>query len=287
MIAIFKRELKSYFNGITGYIFCIFMLLFAGIFTMSNNLSGAYPNFEYVLASLTIFFIIGIPVLTMRAIAEERHQKIDQLLYSLPISMTKIIMGKFLAMVVVLSVPILIMCLYPLILNMFGNVSLAVAYGSLLGFWALGAALLSMGLFISSLTENQAVAAVLCFLVMLVNYLISSLSGYVASSAIASLIALIIIVFVFVLLIRMLTKNTLIPLVVGLALSGVLVAIYFVVPKYLVGLFPTIMNGLSLFERFNSFISGIFDITSLVYFVTVVGIFIFLTVQSQEKRRWS
>ena len=179
MTAIYQRELRSYFHGMTGYVFIAFLLVFAGIYTMFYNLSSGYPNFEYVLQAMTIIFLIAIPVLTMRVIAEERRQKTDQLLYTLPLGMTRVVLGKYLAMITVVAVPCVVMAFYPLLLSTFGTVSFPTAYGALVGFFLLSAALSAIGLLISSLTENQAVAAGVCFGVMLLLYFMSSLSSFV------------------------------------------------------------------------------------------------------------
>ena len=85
MTAVFKREVSSYFKGVLGYLFAAFTLMFCGIYTMSYNLSGSYSNFEYVLDSISFLYIVAVPVLSMRTVAEEKRQRTDQLLYSLPI----------------------------------------------------------------------------------------------------------------------------------------------------------------------------------------------------------
>lgn len=167
MRAVFRHELSSYFTGVTGYVFSAFLLLFTGIYTMVYNLQSASVHFEYVLGSMSFVFLIIVPILTMRVLAEERRQKTDQLLYSLPLTMTQVVLGKFAAMLVVLAVPMAVICLYPVVLSAYGNVYLPAAYGAIVGFFFLGMALLAIGMYISSVTESQAVAAGLCFVVML------------------------------------------------------------------------------------------------------------------------
>lgn len=287
MSAIFEREFKSYFNNITGYAFIAFVLLFTGIYTMAINLHSSYPNFEYVLNNMSFIFLIIIPVLTMRVIAEERKQKTDQLLYSLPISMTKIVLGKYLAMLLVLSIPVLIMSLYPLILSMYGTVHLKTAYCAIIGFYFLGASLIAIGLFISSVTENQAVAAVLCFLAILINSYMTDLAYFIPSTSFASFISFTVIIILVGIILKLLTKNGLFAFLFALMCEAALFALKFFLPAKLEGLFPAIMEKLSLFDRFNTFIDGMFDISALVYFLTVISVFVFLTVQSLEKRRWS
>ncbi len=120
MKAVFEREFKSYFQNVTGYIFIAFLLLFAGIYTMAINLNNGSPKFEYVLRNMSFIFLIIVPVLTMRVIAEEKRQKTDQLLYALPVSTTKIVLGKYLAKLSVLAIPVAILSLNPVILS-YGN----------------------------------------------------------------------------------------------------------------------------------------------------------------------
>lgn len=169
MRAVFRHELSSYFTGVTGYVFSAFLLLFTGIYTMVYNLQSASVHFEYVLGSMSFVFLIIVPILTMRVLAEERRQKTDQLLYSLPLTMTQVVLGKFAAMLVVFAAPMAVICLYPVVLSAYGNVYLPAAYGAIVGFFFLGMALLAIGMYISSVTESQAVAAGLCFVVRLVT----------------------------------------------------------------------------------------------------------------------
>ena len=142
MKAVFRRELSSYFTGLSGYVFGAFLLLFAGIYTMAYNIRAAVSNFEYVLSSMSFIFLVIVPILTMRVFAEEKRQKTDQLLYSLPLTMTEVVMGKYLAMLVMFLIPLCIIGIYPAVLSHFGKVNLAAAYGALVGFFFLGAALL-------------------------------------------------------------------------------------------------------------------------------------------------
>ena len=287
MKAVFRHELNSYFTNVSGYVLGAFILLFSGIYTMVYNLNAAYANFEYVLGGMSFVFLIIVPILTMRVIAEERRQKTDQLLYSLPLTMTKVVLGKYAALLVVFLVPLAIVSLYPLILTAYGNVHLPTAYGAVAGFFLLGAALIAIGVFISSVTESQAVAAGLCFVVMLVNYYITSLADYVPTSAFGSLMACTILILLLALIFRLMTKNSLASLLVGLVLEGALLVYYARSSTAFEGLFAEIMENLSLFERFYGFVDGVFDLTSVVYFISVIAFFLFLSVQSMEKRRWS
>lgn len=287
MTAIYRRELRSYFQGMTAYVFIAFLLVFAGIYTMVYNLDAGYPNFEYVLQAMTIIFLIAIPILTMRVIAEERRQKTDQLLYALPLGMTRVVLGKYLAMLTVVAIPCAIMGLYPLLLSTFGSVFLPTAYGTLVGFFLLSATLAAIGLFISSLTENQAVAAGLCFGVMLILYFMSDLSSMVPDSTGASLAALLVTVLVVAGLVRIFTRSTPAALVVAIAGEAGLFVAYLLVPDSFSNLFSNLVDGLSVFERFYAFADGVFDLTAALYFLSVIAVSLFLAVQSMEKRRWS
>ena len=287
MTAIYQRELRSYFHGMTGYVFIAFLLVFAGIYTMFYNLSSGYPNFEYVLQAMTIIFLIAIPVLTMRVIAEERRQKTDPLLYTLPLGMTRVVLGKYLAMITVVAVPCVVMAFYPLLLSTFGTVSFPTAYGALVGFFLLSAALSAIGLLISSLTENQAVAAGVCFGVMPLLYFMSSLSSFVPSSAGASLGALLVTILVIAVLVRVFTKSSAAALLVGVLGEGCLLGAYLAASDAFAGLFGRVVDGLSVFTRFDTFAEGMFDWTAVIYYLSIIAVALFLAVQTMEKRRWS
>ena len=191
MLAIYKRELRSFFHGMMGYLLTAFLLAASGIYFLALNLGYGLTDFGYYTLYRTIFMLLlYFPVLAMRSLAEERRARTDQLLLTSPVSVWGIVVGKYLAMLVVLLVPTAIMGLYPLILSQFGTVPLQTAYGALAGFFLLGACLLSIGLFVSSVTENQVAAAVITLVVMLVLYFMSGLASYVSTAASASLTAL-------------------------------------------------------------------------------------------------
>jgi ABC-2 type transport system permease protein len=286
MSAVYKRELNSYFKGLTGYVFAAFMLLFIGIYCAVINLRSGYAAFEYVLSNASFIYIIIIPILTMRSVAEERRQKTDQLLYALPVGMGRIVAGKFFAMLTVLLIPMLIIAVYPLALSAFGTVNYPAAYGSLLAFFFLGAALIAIGLFISSLTENQAVAAGICVVFVLLNYFISSLAAYISSGAGSSAIALGLAIILLAVLIRLLTKNGSFALGFALVCEAALAVLFSLYKDGFTGLFPAAMKQLSVFDRFNVFANGVFDLRALVYMATVCGVFVFFTVQAMEKKRY-
>lgn len=287
MTAVFRHELSSYFKSVSGYVFGAFLLLFAGIYTTDINLNAGLTNFEYVLDYMCIIFLIIVPILTMRVVAEERRQRTDQLLYSLPLTMTEVVLGKYGALLVVFLAPMAVIGVYPLILSAFGNVYLPAAYSAWLGFFLLGAALLAIGMFISSLTESQAVAAGLCFVVMLVNYFITSLAGFISTTASASFAAFTVVILALAGIVWFMTRSGLASGVLALVLEAVLLFFYAGDTSAFEGLFPEVMENLSLFDQFYQFVNGVFDLRAVVYLLSVSGLFLFLTVQSLEKRRWS
>ena len=287
MLAVWKHEISGYFHSLTAYIFSAFLLAFVGIGAMLYNIQSAVANFEYVLRFVCLGFVVIIPVLTMKVIAEERKQKTDQLLYSLPLTTSQIVVGKYLALLVVYLVPIIIISFYPLIFAQFGEVYLLTSYGSLFAFFMLGAALIAIGTFISSLTDNVGFAAGIAVPVILLNYYSVTLAEYVSSTALGAAIAMIVIVAALGLVIRYLTGAGKPALAIGSVLSVMIVGLYMANQTIFEGLLPNVMTTLSLFERFYKFVNGVFDLTGIVYYVTVIVFFLFLSVQSLEKRRYN
>lgn len=287
MTAVLKHELRLYFQSLTAYVFGAFLLVAVGIGAMLYNLQAAVSNFEFVLSFSSLVFAVIVPILTMRVIAEERKQKTDQLLYSLPLSTAQVVMGKYLALLLVYMIPLCIISVYPLIFSRYGDVYLLTSYGSMLAFFLMGGALLAVGMFISSLTENQGFAAGIGIAVILLNYFSVSLAEYVSATAMGSAVALFVLSALLGLVIRSLTGNENVGYGIGLALMGITTAVFLIDETKFEGLLPDIMKKLSLFDRLETFVNGVFDMTSVVYFLSVAVFFLFLTVQSLEKRRYN
>ena len=265
MIAVYKHEVRSAYNNLTVYLFSAALLCFVGLGAMYYNIQASVANFEYVLSFVSIGLVVIIPVLTMRSFAEERKQKTDQLLYSLPLKTWQIVVGKYLSLVTMFFVPMAIICLYPYVFSLYGDVYLPGAYGALAAFFALGAALIALGMFLSSLTDNQGFAAGIAIVLFLLNYYSVTLAEQVSTTALGSAAAL----------------------GVGGGLVLLDVAGYCIAPGRFENLLPNIMKKLSLFERFSTFVDGMFDLTALVFYASVIGLGLFLTVQSLEKRRYN
>ena len=287
MIAVLKHGLSNYFHSFTAYIFGAFLLVFVGIGAMVYNIQQAVANFEYVLSFVSLVFVVIVPVLTMRVIAEERKQKTDQLLYSLPVTTAQVVLGKYLALLILYLIPLCIVSVYPLIFARYGEVYLLTSYGSLLAFFIMGAALIAIGTFISSLTENQGFAAGIAIPVILLNYYSVSLAEHVSSTAFGSVAVLWVLSCLLGVMIRFLTGDEGLAYGAAFVLIAATGAAYWIKPELFEGLLPELMKKLSLFERFYTFVSGVFDLTSIVYYFTVIAFFLFLTVQSLEKRRYN
>lgn len=287
MISVFKHELRGYLHSLTAYLFCAFLLMFVGIGAMLYNIQSAVANFEYVLQFVCLGLVVAVPLLTMRIIAEEKKQKTDQLLYALPLTASQIILGKYLALLVIFFVPMCIISVYPLIFAQYGEVYLLTSYGSIAAFFIMVASMLAIGIFVSSLTENQGFAAGITICVLLFNYYSVTLAEHVSTTAFGSLAALYVIVIAAAFVIQHLTKNDNLAYIVGIVGLIALAAAFYADNSIFEGLLPEIMSGLSLFDRFNTFVSGIFDLTSIVFYLTVIVFFLFLSVQSLEKRRYN
>lgn len=287
MIAVLKHELRGHFHALTAYLFCAFLLAFVGVGAMLYNIQSSVANFELVLKFVCIGLVVILPILTMRVIAEEKKQKTDQLLYALPLRLSQIIMGKYLALLTVFLIPMAVISVYPLIFSRFGDVYLLTAYGSLFSFFLLGAAIIAIGMFISSLTENQGFAAGISMAVLLLNFYSVRLAEYTSASAFGSLVAFCMIAAVIAWLIGYLTKSRM--LAYGTAGIAVLsLGLMFAYKRTaLEGLLPKLFSQISLFNRFYVFVNGVFDLTAVVFYVTVIVFFLFMTVQSLEKRRYN
>ncbi len=287
MSAVYRKELRTYFTGMTAPVFIAFILLMTGIFTVVYNLQGLYPNFEVTVNQVVFVYLLAVPVLTMRSVAEEKHSRTDQLLYSLPVSMTSIVMAKYLAMVTVLAIPVAVMAFYPLLLASFGTVHLASAYGMLLAFFLLGSALIAIGMFISSLTESQVIAAVVSLAVTLLIYFMSGLANMISADASVSLVAFLALAAVIGLVVNAMIRNTVVALSVTAILALVTIGVYLVDSSLFAGAVPEILSAISLFDRLTTFQNGMFDLTAIIFYLSVCGLFVYLTVQSLEKKRWN
>lgn len=287
MTAVYKRELRSYLTSMTGYLFIFFILLLTGIYFSAYQLDIAYPKFEYTLSAMTFVFLICVPILTMRTLAEERKQKTDQLLLTSPVSVGKIIMGKYLALVTVFAVPMAIICFYPLVMSKFGDISFGTAYTAVLGFFLLGCANLAIGVFISSLTESQVIAAVLTFVLLFAFFMMNGISSFFSEGALSTCITFGLLILAVSIIIYSMIKNFMISALVCVIGEIALAAVYMINSSFFAGGIQKVLQIFNLSGHFDNFANGIFDINGIVYYLSVIAVCVFLTVQSIVKRRWN
>ena len=296
MLAVYKKELRSYFTTVIGWAFIAFFLVLAGLYFMIYNLLNGMTDFSYVYQGVQMFFVLLlVPVLTMRIVAEENRQKTDQLLYTAPVSVSRIIMGKYLALLTLFAIAVLIVSTYPLILSGLvsgvatggESVDFAVAYGATFGFLLLGAAYIAIGLFISSLTESQVIAAVASGVIMIFTYLMSSLAEILPSDHVFIFwfLAALIIIVCFVL--NFWIHNVWISALVGIAAEIALIVMYLLFTDKFDGLLGNFLSSISITDRYTNFTLGVFDISALVYYVSVCFLFVFITIQRIKKKRYN
>lgn len=287
MLAIYKRELKSYLTSMVGYLFMFFVLLIAGIYFSAYQLSAAYPKFEYTLNAMTFVFLIAVPILTMRVLAEERKQKTDQLLLTSPVSVSGIVMGKYLALVTIYAIPVVILATYPLIMSKFGTVEFGSAYTALLGFFLLGSANIAIGVFFSAITESQVIAAVLTFVFLFAFYMMNGISSFFSQTAMSTAVTFGLLIIALSLMIYSMIKNVVISGAICVVGEIALVVIYLVKSSVFEGGIQQVLEVFNLSSHFENFTNSIFDVTGVLYFLSVIAICIFLTMQTILKRRWN
>lgn len=287
MLSIYKKELRGYFTSIMGYIVSLVLIAIIGFYFMGVNLTQGSSVFGYTLSYASFVLIIVLPLLTMRTFAEEQKQKTDQLLLSAPIKISSIVIGKFLAVATVFTIPILVCCTMPLVMTLYGKVVLQSAYAAVLAFWLLGLSLIAIGMIVSSLTDNQIIAAVLGVGINVLVFLMHSLATSVSSSSMTSLIGITVLILAVAVFLYLFVRNIFVAAVPAVIGEAALVVIYFVKPALLEGLLSTILSSISFYSRFADFLYGSLDLTSILFYVSFIGFFLYLTVQIIEKRRWN
>lgn len=288
MTAIYKRELTSYFNSMVGWLFTAVLTVFIGIYFFVYNLFNGYPYFSLSLSYTLFIFMVIIPVLTMRSMAEERRSKTDQLLLTAPVSVAGVVLGKYLAMLTVFALPTAIACLCPLIIALNGSSFLLADYGTIFAFFLLGAVEIAVGLLISALTESQLIAAVSTFGILLVLYLWEGLVSFLPSDAAGSLLGLLAILVLVCLLLHALSNNW--KVTAGVLIVGVAAVIGFYIKdsSAFAGLLPDVLGRFSLIGAFDAFASDhVFDLRGVLLYLSLSALLVFLTVQVVQRRRWN
>lgn len=234
MYAIFKKEIRNYFMTPIGYIFISPFLALSAMFFISGMVSSQVANVSYILGPINILCLFIVPVLTMQLFAEERNKKSDQLLLTAPVNVSSVVMGKYFAAICVFCITLAISLIYPVILFVVGKPVLSEVIGSYIGFILIWAAFISVGVFISSVTESQVVAAILTFVALFVLY---SLDGW--------------------------TQEITLPWL------------------------KTAIGWFSIFKRYTDFQIGLLNLPNIIYYLSFIFIFLFLTVRNIERRRYS
>ena len=287
MKAIYLKELKSYFQSMIGYIYLAFFTVAIGIYYIYYCVLNATTNFSYyVLGSVSTIFLITIPILTMKLISEEKRQKTDQLLFTAPVRTWEIIVGKYLASLTVFVISLLLIALFPLMLSLFGKVNWPMTASGFLGVFLFGAGLMAIGLLISCVTEHQMVAALLSFAIFIVMYLLPNITDMFPSSGIFTVVFLVILVLLLAWLFYSETKDIRITLISGAAPIGIIVGMYVWKSEIFDNGISNIVSWFSLLDRFNDFISGVLNASSVVYYVSFIVASLFIGTQILERRRW-
>lgn len=287
MLAIYKKELRSYFTSMIGYVFIAIFLVIIGIYFVVQNLLYASANLEQTLSSITFLVALLIPLLTMRLMAEENKQKTDQLLYTSPVTASSIVLGKFLAVFTIYGIVLLVVCAFPLIMMMYGTVPLLSAYAGILGFALLGGAYLSIGLFISSLTESQVVAAVITFIVFIFTIFMDSIAGILPTSNKAAVITFAFLILIICIIVYTMVRNLTLAVGTGIIGCAAVLTVYFLKPTLLDGSVVKVFGWFSVLNRYDSFAYGTLNVASIVYYLSVTFLFTFLTTQMINKKRFS
>lgn len=287
MLAVLQKEFRTYFLSPLGYIFMGFFLLISGFFFALNNLFPASSNLGSLLGSLTGMFMFVVPILTMRLLSEESRQKTDQLLLTSPLKVTEIVVGKYLAAVTVFLITILITGIYPVILRIHGFISIPEVLGGYIGFFLLGSSFIAVGLFVSALTDNQVSAAVITFSSLLFIWIMDALQQVLPNDTNSGVIFACLVLIALAFLVHNSVKNLFLTALTAFAGSLVIGSIYIINKNFYDGIILKVFDWFSLLERYDGFSSGLLNVSSIIYYLSFITAFIFLTVQHIEKRRWN
>ena len=288
MFAIISKELRSFFSSMLGYAIIAFYMIVLGIYFVMINCLQQLGHIEYTLSSISFMFIVLIPILTMKSLADERKNRTDQLLLTAPISVEKVVAGKYIGTLAVYLIAMVITCVYPLILGRYSDeINYKIAYASILGFTLLGAAYIAMGVFISSLTENSVISAVVTFITVLLTYLMASLASALPNDNMTVWLVYAVLVLILCIIFYALVKNFFITGIVAIIGELILAILYVRTPKVYDGALVALAEKLGVLKPYQNIMSGSLNAADILYYISVIAIFIFLTIQSIKKRRWN
>lgn len=288
MKAIYKKEMQGYFTSMIAYLFMAGFVVIIGIYFTYYCVSNSVTDFSgYVLPSTCIWFSLLIPIITMRLWAEEKKQKTDQLLLTSPINVTQIVFGKFLAVVTLFAITICILLLFPFMLHFYGDVTWSTVFTGILGYFLLGCSLMAVGFFISTLTENQIVSAVISAVVILLFFFMGNITDNFPGRARYSIALCVMVVIVIMAVFYFSTKRILPSVISGIIGVGAIAGAYFIKPSIFDDGLSKFVNWFSVLDRFYNFSDGLLDVSSIVYYLSFIGVFLFLTIHAIEKKRWN
>jgi ABC-2 type transport system permease protein len=288
MAAIYKKEMRAYFTQMVGYLFLAFFILMVGMFFVFINIFSASGRFGDVLHNASIIFYILVPILTMRLFSEEARHKTDQLIFTSPLTIAQIVCGKFFAAFSLFLIGVAVTVVFPLILTRYAVAELPVAQiiGSYIGFILIGACAIAVGMFISVLTENQIIAAVGTFAAIYFMFIIDSIAMTMPISAVSSLIFAALLIIAAAGLWFYSTKHLISSIII--IFLGSLAAIILYINNNLIfdALIMRTLLWFSLYSRFGVLSQGVLNSADLIYYISFSALFVYLTMNLIEKRRW-
>jgi len=288
MLAVFKRELRAYFSSPIGFVVIGLFVFLSAIFFAATNLLGASSEYNGLLSTMAFIFLFLVPILTMRLLTEEKRQHTDQMLITSPLSVTAIVIGKYLAAVAVFLITLLVTVLFPIMMSFFSLLGLEwwKILGGYIGLFLLGSAFIAVGLFFSSLTESQIVAAVATYTALLVMWIIDAVAGMVPAGWFAGLVFLALAAAALALLVWFTTRSIPAAIVVAIVLGGAVAAVAVLQRSLLEGLIAKVLAWFSLLKRYEDFNLGILGLSPVVYYLSFSAAFVFLTVRMIDRKRW-
>lgn len=287
MIAVFKREFRDYMHNVVGWLFIAVLLLFISIMSAYYNFLGGSTDITPALSFGEFVLILMVPILCMRSMTEDRRNRTDMFYLSLPVKTGSVVLGKYLALLAVFAIPTGVLCLYPLIFSLYGEVSFAASYAFLFSFFLMGAGIIALCMFLSSLTDHLVVSAVVGVGVLVLLYLFPIVGSLLPESTLASYIGFAVLALLLALVAYLTTRNLAVSFVTAAVLILALSAVYIWRPSALAGTFPLFAVSLSPFAQFEYMaLYGLFDIRAIAVFLSYVVLFVFLTVQKADRKRY-
>jgi ABC-2 type transport system permease protein len=288
MFAVFKRELRAYFSSPIGYVIIGGFLFLSGIFFAAANLLGASSEYNSLLSTMAFILLLVVPLLTMRLLTEETRQHTDQMLITSPLSVTAIVVGKYLAAVGVYLIILLVTVLFPVMMSFFSLLGLEwwKILGGYIGLFLLGSAFIAVGLFFSSLTESQIVAAFATFAALLVMWIIDALTSMVPTGWLYGLGFVVIAAAALALIVWLSTRSIAATAAAALVLGAAIALVAVFKQSAYDGLIARVMSWFSLLKRYEDFNLGILSLSPVVYYLSFSAAFVFLTVRMIDRKRW-